>query len=443
LSDPRALFSDHGDEAMAFRTLRLDRFRDGDSVVGYADTQGAWVAAGSPIAPAYRRASVARRFLEAAERANRRASFFGVERLWDLGDLRAIPIGEQPIWRPSGWPATIAAHRRLREQLRRARAKGVVVRAVESGERRAEMEDVARAWLASRPMEPMRFVVELDPFDDLYRHFIAEREGRVIAFLSLVPIPARRGWFLEDLVRLPSAPNGTSELLIDAAMRAIGEEGAELATMGMTALQFAKNEDAAWWMRVARALARPLYDFEGVRSFRERLHPSHWEPVHLVHRGSALLAFADVLRAFAGGPLWKFGLRTFTRRPAAIAWVLGVPLVPWTMFLVSLAFFEHPRWLGFTRAEIFGWALFDSLLAMALLACARHPRPSRFVGLASAASVDAVLSVLHLVRVGFGFSLMSVLLRMTATVAPMAGSVALWSTRLRKNEVRSSRRRSS
>ena len=68
----------------------------------------------------------------------------------------------------------------------------------------------------------MGFLVQIDPFTfpEERRYFVAERDGRVVAFLGIIPIYARRGWFFEDFLRDPEAPNGTVELLVDAGMRA-------------------------------------------------------------------------------------------------------------------------------------------------------------------------------------------------------------------------------
>lgn len=89
------------------------------------------------------------------------------------------------------------------------------------GPTRAAMAALAERWLATRAMAPMDFLVRLEPFTfpAHRRCFVAEQGGRIVAFAGVVPVPARGGWFIEDLVRDPDAPNGTGELLVDAVMR--------------------------------------------------------------------------------------------------------------------------------------------------------------------------------------------------------------------------------
>jgi len=72
----------------------------------------------------------------------------------------------------------------------------------------------------------------------------------------------------------------------------------------------------------------------------------------------------DSLRAFAGGSLWRFGLRTLRRGPAVLVHVLEWMLIAWTM-LLALA----PTSPWFPSTVVQGaWILFDMLLLVALRA---------------------------------------------------------------------------
>ena len=68
-------------------------------------------------------------WLRQAREEGRRICFFGTERRFaDAVSYLSVPVGEQPVWDAAEWPATLASSRSLREQLRRARARGVTVR---------------------------------------------------------------------------------------------------------------------------------------------------------------------------------------------------------------------------------------------------------------------------------------------------------------------------
>ena len=221
----------YGWNATAFQTLEQGYryFFHDQGCVAYFDTGRAWVAAGAPIAPVDAMAELVRAFVAQARRARRRCCFFATEeRLVNLAgdELRSLRIGEQPVWDPQEWTEILRRRASLREQLRRSRAKGVTVREVTTDELRVGVtrDGIARVterWLSSRAMAPMDFLVRLElfSFTEERRCFVAELGGRVVGVAGVVPVPARAGWFIEDLVRDPSAPNGTGELLIDAVMR--------------------------------------------------------------------------------------------------------------------------------------------------------------------------------------------------------------------------------
>jgi lysylphosphatidylglycerol synthetase-like protein (DUF2156 family) len=316
----------HGWNATSFQVLEEGftyAFPDtADACVAYVDTGQAWVVAGAPIAAPAAFASVTDWFAARARRARRRLAFFAVEeRFTRATTLQSIRVGEQPTWDPSTWEATLSGARAksLREQLRRARAKGVVARSVSPAElapgsaTRRAVESVIAGWLASRAMAPMGFLVDVQPFAfaDERRYMVAEQDGRVVAFLAAVPVFARGGWFIEDLVRRPDAPNGTAELLVDATMRALAREGSHYVTLGLAPLA----GSVTGWLRVAREQTRALYDFEGLRTFKAKLRPGAWEPIHLAYMPDALSAVAlfDVLTAFARGSVTRFGVETLLR----------------------------------------------------------------------------------------------------------------------------------
>jgi hypothetical protein len=395
--------------------------------VAYVDCGTAWVAAGAPLVDIGQRPRAAGRFVDAARASGHRACFFASDSLSGVA-LKRIQVGEQPIFNPAAWLVELPGHRRLREQLRRARAKGVIVQWVDPSDLRdgtALRSDVSRLrdeWLGSRRMEPMNFVVAAQPFQHPteHRYFVARRDGALVAFLSAVPI-GRRGWLVEDLFRSGLAPNGTTELMIHALMQEV--VGSEYVTLGPTPLA----GEVPRLLRLARWVARPLFDFAGLRSFRERLHPQAWKPVWLVFPAaqSPFSTIVDVLRAFASGSLLRFAGKSLLRRPSALCWALALPLPPWTTALACIAALDCGMLLGFSRITLVLWTLFDGGLLWALLRAAVRPQRTNLVLVAALASGDAALSLAHLTSVGFGRTGSEISLRAAATVAPLVGAMVL------------------
>jgi phosphatidylglycerol lysyltransferase len=435
-----ALLKRHGWNATSFQILEPG-FRywfDGDDAcVGYVDTGRAWVAAGSPVAPPERFAEVTERFAAAASAAGRRACCFATEqRFRDGAPWSSLRVGDQPSWSPADWADVLRGSRSLREQLRRAHAKGVAVRRLTPDELaagrpiRVELERLIARWLASRPIAPMGFLVHVDPFTfpDERRYFVAEQAGRVVGFLSAIPIYARPGWFFEDFLRDPDAPNGTVEVLVDAGMRAAAAEDIPYVTLGLVPL----SGEIGPWLRAARRWGKALYDFDGLRAFKAKLKPRAWDPIFLSYppQRSGFGAMFDTLTAFSRGGLLRFGLETLLRGPAIVMRVLAVLLVGWTALLAlpgAARWFPSPAWQ-------WGWVGFDAALAIALLALSYRWRQPLAGVIATAITGDAALTLAQAIA----FDLprqrgaIDLIVIAIAVAAPTVASVLLWNARVHR-----------
>jgi phosphatidylglycerol lysyltransferase len=432
-----ALLRLHGWNSTSFQILEPG-FRywfDGDDAcVGYVDTGTSWVVAGPPIAPPERLAEVAQGFAAAAREAGRRTAWFGTEpRFRDSTGWPSLRIGDQPVWDPAAWPEVVKSSKNLKEQLRRARAKGVAVRSIELAElapdhpTRVQVSLLIERWLASRPIAPMGFLVQIDPFTfpAERRYFVAEREGKVVAFLGIIPIYARRGWFFEDFLRDPDAPNGTVEMLVDAGMRAAAAEHIPVVTLGLVPL----SGEVSSWLRAARRLGRSLYDFDGLRAFKAKFKPTTWDPILLSFPpgGNGFTALYDTLKAFARGGLLRFGLETFLRGPAVVVRALAVLLVVWTVLLAlpsSAHYFPSPLWQ-------YGWVGFDVALGAGLYTLSKRWRQPLADIVATAVTADAVITWIQ----ALAFDLprrrgvLDVIVMAIALAGPTIASVLLWNAR--------------
>jgi len=268
-------------------------------VVGYVRRDHMLLAAGSPVCGEEALPSVCSEF-EAFAKAQGcgvcyvcaeerlRAAFGGASR------YAAIALGAQPVWNPHTWPAIIRHRSSLRAQLHRAINKGVEVETVaaQNAARDLELRRVLREWLEGRRLPPLHFLVEPNVLDGELAGrivFVARRRGVPTAFLVASPAPARNGYLVELLARSAMAPNGASELLIDAAMRRFAGEGCEYATLGLVALAHAADEEILrnpGWLRMlmyfARAHANRFYSFRGLEHFRVKMAPDRWETIYAI-----------------------------------------------------------------------------------------------------------------------------------------------------------------
>lgn len=311
LRQARQLVLDHGWNATCYQILNpgIQRWfsAQSDAVVGFVRSAGYRIVAGDPICSPERLPEVVEEFETDTHQRGLSSCYFAAdERLADLlatrGPLDRILLGAQPVWRPEDWTEILESKASLRAQLNRARNKGVEVRR-HYPESTTPPRDLLRCledWLDTRGLPPLHFLVEPDTLGRLddRRVFVAELpEGdgsrsvgrRSVGFLVASPIPKRNGWLIEQNIRGLGAPNGTTELLLDAAVRTLADEGAEYLTLGLCPLSRRADVEAPvqrWWLRAllawVRAHGRRFYDFNGLDAYKAKFLPQRWEPIYAI-----------------------------------------------------------------------------------------------------------------------------------------------------------------
>lgn len=304
---------------------------EGDAVVGYVPAAGFRIVAGAPVCPAEDLGKVIDEFESDAREYRQKVCYFCAEsRLEEairgLNTHTKFLLGAQPTWNPQNWPTIISSHRSLRAQLNRSSNKGVAVREFSPDEARSDkrVDDCLHQWLASKGLPPLHFLVEPETLNRLQnrRILVAERQGEVVGFVTLSPVSERKGWLFEQFPHRPGAPNGTVELMIDAAMRIIADNGCTYATLGLAPLSRRAAVEPfhnPLWLDVILAWMRKhgqrFYNFDGLDAFKAKLKPDRWEPIFAVSNESrvslgALYAIASAFsndrpfRLFFGG-LWR------------------------------------------------------------------------------------------------------------------------------------------
>jgi phosphatidylglycerol lysyltransferase len=333
------LLREFGTNSMSFQILQSHFqlwFAGDGGCVAYVDTGKAWVAVGPPVAPEGDLSAVASQFARLAKSRNRRVAFFGVEnRLADDPQLGSVLVGHQTVLDAKDWHATLRRRSRLREQLQRARNKGLCVEPLDwlkladvHSSIRQEVERLITRWQHSKAMPQMGFVAQLQPLllNGERRYYVARRAGNCMGFAALDPVYRRGGWVLQHLVRAPDAPNGTAEALIDAAIREVAESSTGYFSLGLTPL----GGDVGLWLNLAKRLLAPLYNFKGLERFRAKLSTEDGVPIYLAYpqAQSAPLTIYDSLVAFARGNVFSFGWEVLGHRLHSTSRQLGHPPFP-------------------------------------------------------------------------------------------------------------------
>lgn len=290
----------------------------GNGVVGHVTRRRVRVVAGAPVCPESDISRVTAEFEEASSREGLGVCYFGAEdrlrtALSARGTHTAVLLGAQPWWNPSHWPGVVRRHASVRAQLNRGRNKGIRVRewSVTQLQSDSEVRRCLEEWLETRNLPPLHFLVEPETLDRLFdrRAFVASREGKVLGFLVASPIPARNGWLLEQIIRGREAPNGTAELMVNAAMDQLARSGASHVSLGLAPLSQHMGTPGAGqsrWLETTFNLARTLggifYNFRGLDSFKSKLHPDGWEGVYAITNepGFSLRSLRAIGAAFTG-----------------------------------------------------------------------------------------------------------------------------------------------
>jgi phosphatidylglycerol lysyltransferase len=420
-------------------------FDDDLGCVAYVDTGRAWVAAGAPIAAETRLAEVAHGFAHAARQHGRRAVFFATEHRFIGGEgFTSLLIGAQPVWDPRDWQATLQRAPSLREQLRRARAKGVSVRPVQAEEvrrpdapLRLAIEALIADWRGTKAMPPMGFLVRIEPFVfvEERRLFVAFRDlgasTELVGFASAIPVYARSGWFIEHLIRSPRSPNGTTDLLVDAAMRTATELGSSYFTLGLSPLA----GDVGLSLHLARRYGSALYDFGGLSGFKGKFRPREWSPIYLSYPSAQTGpgAIYHSLAAFSQSGLFRYGMRALLRGPDVVVRALALLLIPWTMVLGSL---DGERWFPAPWVQ-WSWVAFDITLCVALFALSLRFRRWLSAALLGLVISDAVLTFIQALafNVWHVQSVLGALAVALAIAAPSFASLVLLNAHLRRSHL--------
>lgn len=309
----------------------------GRAVVGFVLRKGVRVVAGAPVCPEGEVEETIDAWEAEAARAGHGVCYFGAEgRMRDClrgrPEYTTVSLGAQPNWNPQAWSEIFDGDHTLRAQRSRAHHKGVEVRewTVDQATGSPELRRCLQEWLQTRGLPPMHFVVEPQTLERLAgrRVFVAELRGRPAGFLVLSPVPQRNGWLTEQFPRGLNAPNGTVEILMDTAIRAVAESGAEYVTMGIVPLS-ARGLPSAIpnppWLRFltgwVRAHGRRFYNFDGLDAFKHKFRPQEWEPVYVISKEEqfSVRSLYAISAAFSdGSPAWAIlrGLGRAARQEA-------------------------------------------------------------------------------------------------------------------------------
>ncbi len=232
-----ALLREHGDSSVSAFALADDTdyffSRNGRAVIAYRFESDTLLAIGDPIGPSEESGPLLRDFATYGRDNDWQFAFFQArpERLAPYRALgwRALHIGEDPVLRTDRSTLEGPALAGLRRAVRKAETAGVEARhflpernpfdpSSDADGLLEQMRAISIAWLRAHHGGEQGFCMSRFDPHRLHEAWLVvaynARTGRVEAFITWVPIPARRGWALDLMRRRLDSPPGTMELLV-------------------------------------------------------------------------------------------------------------------------------------------------------------------------------------------------------------------------------------
>ncbi len=304
---------------------------DGEGCVAFSLLGRTALALGDPIGPP----GVVRRGLEEfvayCERQDWIPAFYQVDSPKDYRDLSftLVPIGSEALIQTP----TFRLSADLRYAVKRCEREGVRFDFMAGPEALAahaqELHEVSGRWLGSRRGPELAYSLGTlstltDPDITVGLAFAAS--GRLEAFVSWLPVPARGGWTLDLMRRRPDSLYGAMEALI---VRSIGEgalRGIAEVSLGVAPRVISSGDASGAADRALRAVYWGLDRFQrsqSLRRFKAKFDPC-WEHRYLAVPSASTLpeVVIALVRAhvprLSGATVWiRSGLGSVRRRRGA------------------------------------------------------------------------------------------------------------------------------
>ncbi len=273
---------------------------EGDACVAFTLRGRTALALGDPIGPPDTVARAAREFLAYCDRQDWTPAFYQVDDgapYRELG-MTLVPIGAEAMVQTAAFGLAgkaradlrYAVHRCEREGVRFTFAPGPEVVAKHS----AQLGQVSGRWLQSHKSPELGYSLGTlatlsDP--DIVVGLALAKNGRLEAFVSWLPVPARKGWTLDLMRRRPDSSYGVMEALIARSIEAAGRRGIVEVSLGVAPRTIASGEERGVLDHAMRAMYWGLDRFQlsgTLQRFKTKFGPC-WEDRYLAIPGPQAL----------------------------------------------------------------------------------------------------------------------------------------------------------
>jgi len=300
LAQARVWLGEHGSGTFAHLLFMGDKHllyaAQGRCLIQYQRVRGRLVALGDPLGDAAAYGPAVLEFRDLADRHDLDPVFYEVAHehlhLYHDAGFALFKAGEMGLVAAADFTLTGRRNQTLRTGVNRAIRDGLSAERLEppwDDVTWAALKAVSDAWLQERGGGEKGF--SLGAFDQGYLAraplYVVRQGSRIIAFASLTPSYRDRLELGVDLMRhLPDAPPGTMDFLFTRMIEGAREEGYTWFNLGMAPLSgVGKSRYARPDERIARLAydsGTRLYNYKGLRSFKEKFHPV-WQSRYIAY----------------------------------------------------------------------------------------------------------------------------------------------------------------
>lgn len=212
-----------------------------EGFIGYRTFPGWAVVFGDPICAAENQYTLAQAFQKECQDKKVRVAYLIVSEkfsTWAIDNICSVrfEVGEDVIFNPQDDPCTGPKRWRLRNTISHPQHLGVTVEEYLTQDKKIEdaILQVGKTWVESRK-GPQIHIGNLDFFThrNNKRWFYVKHNNACIGMALLSRLEAHKGWFLKYMMTTPSAPRGSSELLMISILEQLKKENCHYLTYGM------------------------------------------------------------------------------------------------------------------------------------------------------------------------------------------------------------------
>jgi phosphatidylglycerol lysyltransferase len=331
-SQVRALLQQYGGDPLSFYVLLPDKHYLFDTAsnpprwaIAYRVVGRHAIALGNPVGDRSAASEAIRVFCDLCSRNDWLPVFYQVTghllANYKEAGFRAVKVGEDALLSLPDFVLKGKTFQDLRTGLNKAQKLGILCEELKSHanhEDVLQMAEISAEWLRMHRAHELTFSMGyFDPASVLYRssrYFLArdQQSGRILGFVSFVPIHRAsgvyadgiRGWGLDLMRRREDSMSGLIEFLIASAVLVFQHEGAEILSLGLSALSDTCPTGTSEAVAIAKMRKllferfNRFYSFKGLHAFKNKFAPQ-WEPRYLIYQNNRYLlsAFNAVLRA--------------------------------------------------------------------------------------------------------------------------------------------------